>query len=150
MADSHSDPTRHPSSDPLFDPKHHRELWYLSHPLAGDNRYTFEQNMDHVVKVMRICFEEGLDVVAPYHTICLALDDDNPEWRRRGLECDCTLARTLGRVLLTGHKLSAGMRHERDAALECIDGPVFIYNFVGYNDEELRQVIRKTGIARHQ
>lgn len=146
MADSHSDPTRHPSSDPLFDPNRQRALWYLSHPLASDDKYTFQQNMDHVVHIMRICFEEGLHVVAPYHTICLALDDDNPEWRRRGLECDCTLARILGKVLLTGHKESAGMRHERQAALQS-SKQVFVYNFVGYNDEQLRQIIRQTRLS---
>jgi hypothetical protein len=43
--------------------------------------------------------------------------------------------------VLTGHKLSSGMRHERDEAMNCKRGGT-IHNFVGYNDEELRVALR--------
>jgi hypothetical protein len=141
MANQHNDPTRHPSSDPRFDAKREHTIWYMSHPLAGDDKYTFEQNMEHVVHTMRIFYEEGWMVVAPYHTICLALWDDNPEWRRLGLECDCNIARTLGFMVMTGHKISSGMKNEAEAAMRCKTGGV-IHNFVGYNDEELRIALR--------
>jgi hypothetical protein len=136
-----NDPARHPSSDPRFDAKREHTVWYLSHPLAGDDKYTFEQNMEHVIHVMRICYEEGWMVIAPYHTICLALEDDNPEWRRMGLECDCNVAQKLGFMLMTGHKISSGMGHEAEASMRCKTGGI-VHNFVGYNDEELRIALR--------
>jgi hypothetical protein len=133
--------TRHPSSDPSFDAKREHRVFYLSHPLAPDERFTFEQNMAHVVKLIKICFDEGWYVIAPYHTICMALDDDKPEDRVKGLECDCNVARLLGNVILTGHKLSSGMEHEMDQAMACKNGGL-IYNFVGYSDEELKLTLR--------
>lgn len=140
MADQHNDPSRHPSSDPHFDAKREHEVWYLGHPLAGDAQYTFQQNMDHVIHMMRICYEEGFIVVAPYHTICLALDDDNSEWRRIGLECDCNVVRKLGRVILCGHKLSSGMGHELASCASVANGVVHV--LVGHNDEEFRATLR--------
>lgn len=133
--------TRHPSSNPNFDAKREHEIWYLAHPLAPDDRFTFQQNMDHVVKLMRICYEEGWYVIAPYHTICLALDDDNEEWRRIGLEVDCNVVKKFGRILLTGHRCSSGMCHERDTCLDFQYGGL-VYNFVGYNDVEFRHALR--------
>jgi hypothetical protein len=133
--------SRHPSHDPDFDAKRQHIVWYLSHPLAPDDKFTFQQNMDHVIHLMRICYEEGVMVIAPYHTICLALDDDNPRWRRMGLECDCNMARLMGYVLLTGHKLSSGMNHEAQESMACKSGGI-IRNLIGYNDEEFRVALR--------
>jgi hypothetical protein len=141
MSKQHNDPTRHPSKNPDFDAKREHIVWYLSHPLAGDEQYDFAQNMAHVVKLLRICYEEGVMAIAPYHTICLALDDDDPKWRRMGLECDCNIARMMGYVLLTGHKCSSGMRHEAEQSMQCKTGGV-IRNLVGYNDDEFRMALR--------
>jgi hypothetical protein len=133
--------SRHPSSNPSFDAKREHQVYYLSHPLAPDGDYTFQENMDHVLHLVKLFFDEGWYVIAPYHTICLALDDEKPEDRVKGLECDCNIARLMGNVVLTGHKLSSGMRHERDEAMNCKRGGT-IHNFVGYNDEELRVALR--------
>lgn len=131
----------HPSSNPDFDAKREHEIWYLAHPLADDESYTFAQNMEHVVKLMRIFYEEGWYVVAPYHTICLALDDDNAEWRRIGLEVDCNVVRKLGKLILTGHKLSSGMRNE---FLSCMETPGgVVHNFIGFTDDQLRTILRE-------
>lgn len=133
--------TRHPSSNPHFDAKREHTVYYLSHPLAPDDRFTFDENMAHVVHLMRIFFDEGWMVIAPYHTICLALPDANDEYRRLGLECDCNMARMMGNMVLTGHKLSSGMKHEMEQAMACKKGGA-IHNFIGYNDDELRAALR--------
>jgi hypothetical protein len=125
--------------NPDFDAKREVPVWYLSHPLAPDERFTFQQNMDHIVHIMRICYEEGYRVVAPYHTICLALDDREEKWQIIGLECDCWVVRKLGYVLCVGHKLSSGMQCEVEEAMH-VTG--VIANFVGYNDDELRAALR--------
>lgn len=128
---------RHPSSDPLFGTTIDQPVWYLSHPLAPDEHMTFQQNMDDVIRIMRICFEEGVRVIAPYHTICLALDDDNSEWRRIGLETDCYVAQKLGRIILSGHKLSTGMQNECDAAMKCKTG-FHLLDIRGLHEDEIR------------
>jgi hypothetical protein len=133
--------SRHPSSNPSFDAKREHKVYYLSHPLAPDDSYTFEQNMAHVVHMVKLFFEEGWFVIAPYHTICLALDDDNPDHRVLGLECDCNIARLMGNLVLTGHKISKGMQNEAEQAMACKNGGI-IHNFVGYNDDELRAALR--------
>lgn len=111
----------HPANLENFNPSPKEPVWYLSHPLAPDDRYTFQENMDHTLKMMRLCFDEGFRVIAPYHTMCLVLDENNIEHRRIGLETDCRVANLLGRIILTGHKLSKGMQCELDAVVKCID-----------------------------
>lgn len=108
-------PSQHPIEHPEFDSQSHEKVWYLSHPLAADEKFSFEENMADVLRVMRLCFDEGFRVIAPYHTICLCLDDDNAEHRRIGLETDCTVAYQLGRIIMSGHKTSRGMSCEFDA-----------------------------------
>jgi hypothetical protein len=131
-----------PSSDPLFDRTKEHRVYYLSHPLAADEKYTFQQNMDHVVHLMRLFYEEGMYVIAPYHTICLALPDDNAEYRRIGLEVDCNIARLMGNLILVGHKLSKGMKNELESASEGPDEDKRIYDLIGLTDGELRVTIR--------
>ncbi len=133
--------TRNPSSDPSFSAKREHIVYYLSHPLAPDERYTFQQNMDHVIHLIKLFYAEDMYVIAPYHTICLALDDDNPVHRVIGLEVDCNVCRTLGNVMLTGHTFSSGMKHEATEAMRCKTGGM-IHNFIGYNDDELRTALR--------
>lgn len=108
-------PTQHPMDNPKYDGKTREPVWYLSHPLAADEKYTFAENVAHAKKMMRLCFDAGFRVVAPYLTIIEILDDDNIEHRRIGLETDCVVAHALGRIIMTGHKRSRGMLEEHDA-----------------------------------
>src|SRR5947208_2104557 len=98
----------HPLEHPDFDPTRIHKIFYLAHPLAPDDQFTFDENMEHVVWVMRECYDAGIYVVAPYHTISLALDEDSLEHHRIGLEIDCTLIPKLDGLILTGHKRSRG------------------------------------------
>src|SRR5688572_12850205 len=83
-------------------------VWYLSHPLAPDDRFSFNENMNHVLHMMKLCLGEGYRVIAPYHTLCL-IEDETDETRVRGLEIDCSVAADLGYMILCGHKMSSGM-----------------------------------------
>jgi len=111
-------------------------VWYLAHSLATDEHYTYEQNMDHVLVVARLLVDAGIRVIAPWHTLCLALDDDNPEHRRVGIEIDCYVAAELRKIILTGHKLSRGMTKERDAVLV---RKGYVLNLVGVKDKFLAE-----------
>lgn len=127
----------HPLDSPDFGKTSSQKIWYLAHPLATDEHYTFQQNMDHVVHMMRLLFDCGIRTIAPYHTMCLALDDDNLEHRRIGLEVDCEIVKRLGgRVILTGHKLSRGMNVEvltAKTSLAVSEGEIL--NFIAWKDE---------------
>lgn len=90
-------------------------VWYLAHPIAPDARFTYEQNIAHVVHMIKLCYKAGVRVIAPYHTLCMAFEDSNPEERRVGLEVDCEIVRRLRRLILVGHKVSSGMLQERIA-----------------------------------
>lgn len=130
----------HPADLPTFNKMSPEAVWYLSHPLAPDDRYTFEQNMAHVLHMMRLCFEEGFRVVTPYHTHCLVLDDTNMQHRKMGLEIDCQIARMLGLMILTGHKISKGMQTELGALKQ---GPSnFWIDLTGLSDAEARAFLK--------
>lgn len=130
----------HPADNPTFNKMSEDAVWYLSHPLAPDDQQNFAQNMAHVLHMMRLCFDEGFRVVTPYHTHCLVLDDTNDEHRRMGLEIDCKIARMLGLMILTGHKISKGMHIELDALKS---GPSnYWIDLTGLRDTEARQLLR--------
>lgn len=118
-----------------------RTIWYLAHPVAPDDRFTYEQNLAHVVHLLRVCYEEGFRVYAPWHTICLGLPDSDPEFRRIGLEVDCELVRLTGHLILCGHRLSSGMQQELNALL-AVPGNVYL-DGVGLNDDEFRTMLRE-------
>jgi hypothetical protein len=132
--------TEHPVDHPGFSRRRYRKLFYLAHPLATDDDYNFDQNMNHVVKTLRFCYEAGLCVVAPYHTISLALDDNNLDHRRIGLEVDCELVLRLDGIILVGHKLSRGMKEELMTAQ---DYSLTVFNLIGKPDRFLVSEIEK-------
>lgn len=107
----------HPLDEPTYDHEFKTKVWYLAHPLAPDDKFTFQENMDHALKMMRICFEQGFYNIAPWHTMVCAWGGgvEPPEQRIRALETDCFVAHSLGRIILTGHKRSRGMLAEYDA-----------------------------------
>lgn len=136
----------HPADLPEFNAASKEPVWYLAHPLAPDEHKTFQENMAHVVDMIRLCYDEGFRVIAPYHTICLALDDENSEHRRIGLEVDCLVARKLGRLILSGHKVSKGMLCEIEAVRSSITIGMReqrIINLIELSDNEARASLRR-------
>lgn len=87
-------------------------LWYLAHPVAGDDQYTYEQNMEHAKKVYVALLRAGLKVCAPWILDCMVLDDSIPEERALGMENDAAIYHRCDGIILTGHKLSRGMERE--------------------------------------
>lgn len=132
-------PRQHPLEHPDFDPTRRHKIFYLAHPLATDDEFTFDDNMEHVVWAVRQCYSAGLYVVAPYHTISLALDENNLEHRRVGLEVDCNIVRKLDGLILTGHKLSSGMMVERKVAMAA---KLQIFDFTGVKDADLKPALK--------
>lgn len=111
-------------------------VWYMAHPVAPDDKYTLAQNMDHVVHLTRLFFDEGVYVCTPYHSCIMALDDNNIQHRRMGIEMDFTVLRKLERVICVGHKLSSGMEAELNL-IKAMNGSWL--NLVGFDDYTLRE-----------
>lgn len=123
--------------DPKFGTTIDEPVWFLSHPLAPDDKFTFQQNMDHVLELMNMFYSVGLRVICPWHTMCLCLDDNDPEMRRIGLEVDCFVANAIGRIVLTGHKLSSGMECELASVMK-LGQNGRVLNFVGWRNDAIR------------
>ena len=87
-------------------------LWYLAHPIAGDGRFTTEQNLDHIAFLIRSAWKRGLVLFSPYHTVVSVLTDSNPKERELGLAADCRLIQRFDGIILAGHKTSSGMLEE--------------------------------------
>lgn len=115
----------------------------MAHPIAPDDRFTYEQNMQHILDMMQFFYVEcGIRVIAPYHTMCLVLPDDQPEFRRIGLEVDLVVVRALGRLILAGHKISSGMKDELVAVCESYQGGI-VHNFTGWTRPQIKQYFDK-------
>jgi hypothetical protein len=111
-------------------------LWYLAHPIAPDEKFSFEENMAHALQVARILTDAGLSVCLPWFAMCRFLDDSNPEHRALGMEFNKKMVKRLDGLLLTGHKISKGMQIERETCNSCVD-------LTGTPDKRLAEMVRK-------
>ena len=91
---------------------------YIAHPISGD----IEGNLRRIEQIGRQINLEEPEVVpfAHYFFDCYALDDDIPEERERGIKNDVALMRKgfIDEVRLYGNRISVGMSHEVDLAIE--------------------------------
>jgi hypothetical protein len=124
----------HPADDPNF--CKNASVWYLAHPLAPDDKFTYEQNMEHILHMLRICYEEGVYAIAPYHTMCLVLKNSEYKDVLFGLECDIGVVKALGRTILCGHKISKGMALELSHSRVSMD-------LTGLTDAAVRSQLRR-------
>lgn len=103
----------------------HKSVYYLSHPVAPDDKYTVPENLDHTVKVLGIFFDAGYRVIAPWHSLCLRKGDelmqDDDEYREKCLVIDCDVVELCDGVILVGHKISKGMQRELEAHTNIIN-----------------------------
>lgn len=111
------------------------KVWYLAHPIAADDQFTTEQNLDHIKLLIGLLWSCGWIAIAPYHTQVLAVPD-SPQNRKLGLECDYKVIDALGgKVILAGHRVSSGMEGEINTAERCVDCEVV--DLVGKTDSEI-------------
>lgn len=115
-----------------------KEVWYLAHPIATDNRFTYEENLAHVLHMTKLFFDHGLRTVAPYYAMCLVMPDTDPAYREIGLEVDCAVVARMKNMVLCGHKMSRGMTMEYEALLR-VDCCTKMISFVGMSDAEIAQ-----------
>lgn len=94
------------------------KIAYIAHPISGD----IKGNLKRIEAIGRQINLEEPEVVpfAHYFFDCYALDDDIPEERERGIKNDIALMRKgfIDEVRLYGDRISTGMSHEVDLAIE--------------------------------
>lgn len=91
---------------------------YIAHPIGGD----VLNNLEKIKVIGRKINMEEPEVIpfAHYFFDCYALDDNVPEERERGIKNDIALMRKgfIDEIRLYGDRISTGMSHEIDLAIE--------------------------------
>ena len=92
------------------------KIVYIAHPVGGD----VKTNLDKVATIARVISikERHVIPVAPYYLMCHALDDNNPEERKLGMEMTLAYIKyaKVTELRLYGNKISAGMWKEIELA----------------------------------
>jgi hypothetical protein len=95
-----------------------KKIVYIAHPISGDTT----GNIQKILSIVKNLNMEAYDIVpfAPYIVDCLAMDDDIPEERERGIQNDIALFHSgaIDEVWLYGGRISNGMQAEINLANE--------------------------------
>jgi hypothetical protein len=94
------------------------KIVYIVHPISGD----ISGNIQKILKIVKDINLSKPDIVpfAPYITDVLALDDNDPTQRERGIANDIAILHTgmVNELWVYGPKISAGMKAEIKLAFE--------------------------------
>jgi hypothetical protein len=92
------------------------KIAYIAHPIGGNPEGNAKKILD-IIKQINLT-EPNTVPFAPYITDILALDDNDPEQRERGIKNDAAFfsKKTMDEVRLYGDHLSKGMRGEIEFA----------------------------------
>jgi hypothetical protein len=115
------------------------KIVYIAHPISGD----VEGNIKKILAIIREINLTMPDVIpiAPYIVECQALDDNNPEERKRGIANNFQYfrRRIMDEVWLYGPRISSGMSDEWDLC-EIYNIPVWSKSKETYYDWFQRMV----------
>lgn len=91
---------------------------YIAHPISGD----IENNLKKIIEIVReINLKEPETIpFVPYYPDILALDDNNPTERERGIKNDTELLSRgfVDEIRLYGNKISKGMKAEVELGIK--------------------------------
>lgn len=116
------------------------KLWYLAHPVAGDEHRTLEENLEHVLLVQKILWYEGIKAINPWYTYVRNFGQLSPQAVGPFLEMDIEVVKRCDGLVLAGHKLSRGMQFEYNAH----EG--LVIDLIAVPDDKLVEVIK----AQHE
>lgn len=110
-------------------------LWYLAHPFASDETHTADENLGDTLGILHILSAIGMKVIAPWVGPCLYYGEEADKLLvEHMLRVDCEVVRRCDGLVLSGHRLSAGMRMEMEAARSA-DLPII--DLIAKPDEEI-------------
>jgi hypothetical protein len=112
------------------------KVWYLAHPVSGDEVSTINNNMNKVLDFLYVLRSIGIHAQAPYYAdLAAGIDDKDPVVRRASMDANLRcLAGGYDGLILCGHKMSAGMREE----YETFNGPVL--NLIGMTTDDIQDI----------
>ena len=102
---------------------------YTCHPVAPDERYSTQQNLDSIDAIEKKITSNGnFAIISPWSSLCRVTEDSNPEERELGIDFNLLTLRVfkliadkLGKPLelwAYGHRISSGMKEEIELAKE--------------------------------
>lgn len=101
------------------------KIVYICHPIGGD----VQHNLRKIAEIIRGINLTNAHTVpfAPYFADCVALNDNDPDHRERGIKNGQAILKKgmVDALWVYGHKLSTGMKDEIEMALE-LDIPVVV------------------------
>jgi hypothetical protein len=115
-------------------------LWYFAHPATGDDEHTFQENMAHALQMQKLIWNAGLNVVNPWYSLVEVFGPAEGDLLERAIGVDLAIIRHLDGIVLTGHKLSAGMKTELEEAMLHDKG---VINLIGLHDHQVANLIAK-------
>lgn len=86
--------------------------------------------MMHTLKILRLLLNQGIQVVAPWYTHCLLRSEKDEAAHEMGIAMDEIIVPKLGSVILSGHRLTAGMLRE----MESLGPDGLVHNLIGVPD----------------
>jgi hypothetical protein len=111
------------------------KIYYLAHPVKGDEKYTTEQNLQHALIVQSILWEGGYATIMPWWTYCEVYGAGIPgKTLEKFLQMDVETLRRCDGLILVGHRISHGMRVEANAA---DDADMTVIDLTGIPDDEI-------------
>ena len=116
------------------------KLWYLAHPVREDDIRSFDENLKHALKMQKILWGVGFEVINPWYTSVLLYGPGEEEVLQRAIEFDCAVIERCDGLILTGHKLSSGMDIELRSA---IDFGKNVVNLIGLPDAIVQTLAHK-------
>lgn len=94
------------------------KIAYIAHSIGG----AIEENLADLRRIIRKINLEHPGVVpfCPYYADIVSLDDNVPAERERGIANDVAILRSgiVHELWLTGDRISTGMQHEKELAIE--------------------------------
>jgi len=90
------------------------KITYIAHPIGGD----VKNNIERVLSIIKEINLTEPDVLpfAPYIVDLMALDDNIPEQRQRGIKNNAHLFTCVDELRLYGDRISEGMQEEMSIA----------------------------------
>ncbi len=113
------------------------KLWYLAHPVREDDVRSFDDNLTHALKMQKILWEAGFEVINPWYASVIIYGAGEGEVLKRAIEFDCAVIKRCDGLILTGHKLSSGMEKELKVA---IDHSKVVVNLIGLPDALMQEL----------
>ena len=102
------------------------KLYYMAHCLNPENLETYESNILSAKRNLYLLLKNKLNVIAPWiahvdvylHEVYTATKEERDDLEKAGLEIDFNVIKRVDGIILTGPRISNGMKRELDVAIK--------------------------------